>query len=133
MKRSQTRKSKQFKLSAERVTFAIAALAVLIGLILLIWVTQTDQPPVLLVQQTAEVREANGQFYVPFRLENQGGETVEAVQVVGELRISATEVETGDLHIDFLAGGEQAEGAFVFNRDPAQGRLTLRVAGYQLP
>lgn len=135
MNRPRPRKSRPFKFSAEGVTFAIAALilAVLVGLILVIWATQSDQPPVLTVRQTAAVRQEQGEFYVPFMLENQGGETVEAVQVMGELRFSATEIETGDLHFDFLAGGEQAEGAFVFSRNPVQGKLTLRVSGYQLP
>lgn len=134
MKRSLNRKSKRLKLSAEWIAFTLAALvmAVLIGLILLIWATQTNQPPVLSVRQTTEVRKEQGQFYVPFLLENQGGETVESVQVVGELQIGEI-VETGNLNIDFLSGGEQAEGAFVFSRNPDQGRLQLRVAGYQLP
>lgn len=132
MSSMKTYKRRKFRISTEWVTFIIASLliAILIGLVLLSW-SKDKQPPVLSVSES-EVRAAAGQFYVPFTVENTGGETVESVQVIGELRLGA-DVETGEQQIDFLSGGEAEEGAFIFSRDPRQGDLRLRVASYRLP
>jgi uncharacterized protein (TIGR02588 family) len=119
----------------EWITFTIASLvvAVLVGLILFIWVTESDEPPVLSVLQESEVRVAGGEFYVPFTLKNTGGTTAESVQVIGELRQGDELLESGEQQIDFLSSGEQEKGAFVFSHDPRRGQLTIRVASYKLP
>ncbi|WP_088891431.1 TIGR02588 family protein [Leptolyngbya ohadii] len=126
---------KQRRITAEQVSFAIASLilATIIGLVLLAWFTEGDAPPVLSVQpQVEQIREANGQFYVPYEVTNKGGETAESVQIVGELQ-SNGEMESGDQTIDFLSRDEVEEGAFVFSRDPRQGELRIRVASYKVP
>jgi uncharacterized protein (TIGR02588 family) len=134
--RSNTRSYRRaLKISAESITFAIAFLvvAVLIGLILLSWSSQGNQPPVLSVVKDAEVRVAEGQFYQPFTIKNIGGGTVESVQVVGELRQGDMLLESGEQQIDYLSANEQEEGAFVFTHDPRQANLVIRVASYKLP
>lgn len=120
---------------AEWTTFGIAALIVsaIAGLVVYDWATERDRPPVLALEQTQQVREADGQFYIPFEVANTGGETVESVQVMAELRLNGEVKETGDQEIDFLSGGEKREGAFVFRQDPRRGELTLRVASYKKP
>lgn len=120
--------------AAEWTTFSIALLILttLIGLVIYKWVTQKDQPPLLAVTPETEIRQAPGQFYVPFSITNTGGTTAESVQVIAELSING-EVESGEQQIDFLASGEKQEGAFVFSRDPRQGKLVIRVASYKLP
>ncbi|WP_029214716.1 TIGR02588 family protein [Kallotenue papyrolyticum] len=117
----------------EWISFAIAALILLtiVGALIYDWIATPPTPPVLTVRQGA-TRQANGLFYVPFQVENSGGATAAAVQVVATLRVGDHE-EQGEQQIDFLAGGETAEGAFVFMRDPAAGELELRVAGYKMP
>lgn len=119
---------------AEWVTFGIATtiLLLIIGGVIYDWIATPPAPPVLTVRQKEDVRRENGQFYVHFEVENSGGETAEAVQVIGTLRVGEQE-EEGEQQIDFLSGGETAEGAFVFTRDPAAGELELRVASYKLP
>ncbi len=119
---------------AEWITFAIAALivAALVGLVVFSWLMQGDQPPVIAIQPSSEIRVEAGQFYVPFTVTNTGGATAESVQIIGELRLNER-IETGEQQIDFLSKGEQGEGAFVFSRDPRQGDLSLRVASYKLP
>ncbi|MBD2018771.1 TIGR02588 family protein, partial [Leptolyngbya sp. FACHB-36] len=101
---------------AEWITFGIATaiLAAIAGLVSYAWVTERDRPPVLVINRTEAVREAEGQFYVPFEVANTGGETVESVQIVAELRVNDRVEEAGDQQIDFLSGGETEEGAFVF-------------------
>lgn len=121
--------------TAEWITFGIASLilAVLVGLVFYAWFTKKDQPPVLSVTPTGADRTAPGQFYVPFEVTNTGGETAETIRVTAELEINGEVVEEGEQEIDFLAKGEKEEGAFVFSRNPSEGELTLRVAGYKLP
>jgi uncharacterized protein (TIGR02588 family) len=121
---------------AEWITFAMASvvLAIVVGLVAYTWLDeQKQQPPLLSILNTEKNRAVNGQFYVPFTVTNSGGQTAEAVYILAELRVGGTIVETGSLEIDFLSKGEKAEGAFIFSRDPEQGQLTLRVAGYKLP
>ncbi|WP_013324348.1 TIGR02588 family protein [Gloeothece verrucosa] len=127
-------KSRQH-LSAEWVTFFIACLIVLtlVGLVIYIWITQEDKPPVLSITSSTEIRVAQGQYYVPFEVTNTGGGTAESVQVIGELLIDGKTQEAGEQQIDFLSGGETSKGAFIFTHNPQQGNLMIRVASYKLP
>ncbi len=116
------------------MTFGIAALIVttIASLVIYDWIATPPTPPIISLTQSGEIREVNGQFYVPFTITNIGGDTAESVQVIAELRIGDDE-EAGEQEIDFLAGDESAEGAFVFSRNPADGELTMRVASYKMP
>ncbi|MBW4472104.1 MAG: TIGR02588 family protein [Stenomitos rutilans HA7619-LM2] len=121
---------------AEWITFGMASfiLAIVVGLVGYTWLDeQQQQPPVLSVRNTEKIRAANGQFYVPFVVTNNGGQTAESVYILAELRVGGTIVETGHLEVDFLSKREKVEGAFIFNHDPEQGQLTLRVTSYKLP
>lgn len=124
---------RRHQVRAEWITFIIACLIVttLIGLVLFTWITQDDQPPVLSIRIDS-IRQAQGQYYVPFTITNEGGGTAESVQVIGELKVNG-QVETGEQQIDFLSGGEKQEGAFIFRLNPRQGQLSLRAASYKLP
>jgi uncharacterized protein (TIGR02588 family) len=120
---------------AEWVTFGAASfiLAMVVGLVGYTWLNDKHEPPILSVSNQKTIREVNGQFYVPFEVVNTGGETAESIQIMAELRINDEVEETGDMQIDFLSSGEREKGAFIFSRDPRQGQLTIRVAGYKLP
>lgn len=126
---------KQKRSPPEWTTFSIALLilAAIVGLVIYKWLTQKNQPPVLSITRSSEIREAPGQYYVPFSVTNTGGETAESVQVIAELRINGDVEESGEQQIDFLASGEKEEGAFVFSRNPREGELVVRVASYKLP
>jgi uncharacterized protein (TIGR02588 family) len=139
-----TAKTRPPRTLAEWTTFGVASLIVsaLAGLVIYNWATKKDSPPVLQIDyprgetaspRTSEIRETEGQFYVPFEVSNTGGETVESVQIVAELRVNGQVKETGDQQIEFLSEGEKEEGAFVFLQDPRKGELTVRVASYKLP
>jgi uncharacterized protein (TIGR02588 family) len=123
------------KSPAEWVTFAIASfiLANIIGLVLYNWLTKKQEPPIIAVTRNTQIREEKGQFYVPFKVTNTGGETAESVQVVAELRVNGEVLESGDQQIDFLSSGETKEGAFIFSRNPSLGELIVRSSSYQLP
>jgi uncharacterized protein (TIGR02588 family) len=119
---------------AEWITFGIASfiLATIIGLVIYTWIENKHEPPILSVTNTQKIRENEGKFYVPFEITNSGGETAESVQIIAELEINGN-VETGEQQFEFLSRNEKEEGAFVFNQDPRQGKLTIRVASYKLP
>jgi uncharacterized protein (TIGR02588 family) len=120
---------------AEWVTFGIAAavLSTVIGLVLYVWLGQQRQPPILSVTYKKAIRQADTQFYVPFIIKNKGGETVESVRIFAELEINSDTKEQGEQEIDFLSGGEEQEGAFIFSKNPKSGKLNLRVTSYKLP
>lgn len=120
---------------AEWVSFGVAAaiLAAVAGLVVYLWWSAPGAEPVLAVEQTGAVREAGGQFYVPFAVSNRGGATAESVVVQAELEVGGEAVEEGAQEFSFLAGGETEEGGFVFTRDPREGELRLRVGSYSLP
>ncbi|HEY9873802.1 MAG TPA: TIGR02588 family protein [Candidatus Obscuribacterales bacterium] len=119
----------------ELVTFGIATfiLSAIVGLVVYSWLNHKDRPPVVYVTRKSEIRQVQGQYYVPFAVSNTGGETAESVQVIAELRVGGEVEETGEQQIDFLSSGETEEGAFVFSRNPGEGELILRVASYKLP
>lgn len=135
MNDTQEVESKKPRSPAEWITFSIALLilATLIGLVIYKWFTQKNQPPLLSIIPKSEIRQAPGQFYVPFAITNTGGATAESVQVIAELSINGKIEESGEVQIDFLASDEKQEGAFVFSRDPRQGKLVMRVSSYKLP
>lgn len=120
---------------AEWITFGVAAaiLSTVIGLVLYVWLGQQRQPPILSVTYEKTIRQVDGQFYVPFILKNKGGETVESVRVIAELETTNGVKEQGEQEVDFLSGGEEQEGAFIFNKNPQNGKLSLRVTSYKLP
>ncbi len=120
---------------AEWVTFSIASLilAIIVSLVGYTWLNEKNQPPILSVTKKQTIREVDGQFYVPFEVENTGGDTAESVQIMAELLINGKVTETGEQQIDFLSSGETEEGAFIFSQNPRQGQLNVRVSSYKLP
>jgi uncharacterized protein (TIGR02588 family) len=127
--------AKQGRSLAEWVTFGIATLVLItiLSLVIYDWVATPATPPVIELTQSGAIREVNGQHYIPFTIKNVGGNTAEAVQLIAELKIDGEIEESGEQQIDFLAGDESEEGAFVFSRNPSEGELILRVGSYKMP
>lgn len=136
MKRSMSQSFRKNRhISAEWITFAITSFVVLIlvSLVLFVWFTQDDQPPVISVTHRAAIQRQQGQYYVPFTVTNTGGGIAESVQVVGELMVNGEVAEMGEQQIDFLSADEEQQGTFIFSQDPERGELMIRVASYKLP
>lgn len=127
--------SRKRPIFAEWITFLISLslLALLIGLVIHSWITQSDRPPILQVITSGEIQQIERQYYVPFTVTNLGGETAESVQIIGEMEENGQTEQVGDQQIDYLSAGEKQEGAFVVDRDPRQRNFTMRVASYKLP
>ena len=117
---------------AEWVTFAVASAIILVVLgLVAVEIPRSKTPPApTAVPGPAEER--GGRFVVPVRVENRGQQTAESVQVVALLSIDGEEQE-GDQTVDFLSAGETEELEFVFDDDPVDGDLEVRVTGYLLP
>ncbi|MEY2977828.1 MAG: TIGR02588 family protein [Prochlorotrichaceae cyanobacterium] len=127
--------SPQTRSSLKWLTFGVASLflAILIGLVIYADFLNQDRPPILTVEIVEPFRAVEEQFYVPFTVANEGGESAEAIQIVAELRLNGETDETGEQQIASLSGGETVQGSFVFSHDPSQGDLILRVASYREP
>lgn len=122
--------------TAERVTLLVSSL-VLVGLVsLVVWANARtgDAPPDIRVEAHIEqVRESETGYYVPITITNTGGNTAQNATVTGELTLSDGSTESGDVTIDFLAGGETEQATLVFSQDPSEGELTLMPVSYQIP
>ena len=123
------------KSQAERVSFGVSLfiVSILFFLVCFSWITGDNNPPVLSVTTNSNIRQVKEQYYLPFTVENSGGETVEAVEIVAKLLSDYEETETGIQQIDFLSRQEKRSGEFIFNHDPSKGKLTVRVASYKIP
>ena len=113
---------------------SIAILIFVLGLTTYLYVRGGEKPAVILVEpQMQEIRQDNGSYYLPVIVRNEGDPTVEEVNIEAELDTGAGEPETAQFTVNFLAGGEQVEGTFVFQHNPAEGNLTARVISFQKP
>ncbi|MGB6296840.1 MAG: TIGR02588 family protein [Rivularia sp. (in: cyanobacteria)] len=129
-------KQQQKRTVAEWLTFSVASFILIgvVGLVSFTWIKQPSQkPPLLVVTNNKPLRKVNGQYYIPFEVVNQGGETAASVQVIAELRIKGKVEETGEQQIEFLSRKEKETGAFIFSKNPEEGELQLRVASYKSP
>lgn len=121
---------------AEWTTLGIS-LTIVIGIVALVtWLhlTGNEHPATIVVEPLMEqVRVEESGYYLPVVVRNEGGATVEDVQIVAELDMGSGEPETADFVISFLSGGEQIDGVFVFQDDPAHGDLTTSAASFKVP
>ncbi|WP_019504013.1 TIGR02588 family protein [Pleurocapsa sp. PCC 7319] len=120
---------------AEKVSFGISLsiVGIIVALVCYTWITGDNNPPILSVTTDSNIRQVNQQYYIPFTVNNYGGETAESVEIVANLLFKDRIAETGRQQIDFLSREEKRSGEFIFSHDPQQGELTIRVASYKLP
>lgn len=121
---------------AERVTMTFS-IVIIIGIVgLAFWANARigETPAAFHVEPNLEnIRESDGRFYVPVTIMNSGGLTAQNVVVTGELDLGDGEPETGDVTIDFLAGGESEEATLVFSSHPEDGEFEVGVTSYLKP
>ncbi len=117
----------------EWVTFGISVLilAVVVGL-LVVRAFHTDAAAAPIADRPGAVKEINGQYFVPVEIVNRGDLAAAQVQVVAELTIGGNTISS-DQVVDFLGGGETQGLTFVFADDPAEGDVTITVAGFAEP
>ena len=120
---------------AEWITLTICTfvLALLVGLVLYDWQLSKNLPPAFQIEVTETARLTEGRYYVPFTLRNTGGRIARTVQVIAALSLPDGEEESGEQQFDFLSGKERKKGSFVFDHNPQDGTLVIRVASFGLP
>lgn len=119
--------------TAEWVTFgaATAVVALVIGLILA-QIPGNDDPAAPTARTAGPAERRADVFVVPVEVTNQGDAAAENVQVAAELQLGEETFEA-DQVVDFLAAGETEELQFVFEDDPEDGELMVRVTGFSRP
>jgi len=95
-------------------------------------ITGSSQQPPSIAVLPGEIIATPSSYVVPFKASNGSGGTAAAVQIEGKLEVGSM-IETSQATIDYIAGQSTGEGSLIFTSDPRQGRLTLRVTGYQKP
>lgn len=117
---------------AEWTTLIVSSivLAVVVGLIVAQLMSTTE--PAAPRAEVGRIERIADRYRVMVTVLNDGDETAANVQVSAEL-VSDGATETGDLSIDFLAGGEEEELVFLFDDDPSVGELTVAVTSYADP
>lgn len=117
----------------EWITFGVATTIILALVAILAFdVVGPTAPAAPEASITGGIEERAGAFHVPVAVVNRGDHAAAQVAVVAELEIDGKTTEA-DQTIDFLAGREEEGLLFVFDDDPSDGRLTVRVSGYATP
>ncbi|MFK8186160.1 MAG: TIGR02588 family protein [Phormidesmis sp.] len=128
-------KSNKRRSLAEWITLSISTLVLtlIVGLVLYDWQLSKNLPPAFQIEVTEKARLTAGRYYVPFTLRNTGGRIARTVQVIAELDLPDGTAESGEQQFDFLSGNERKKGSFVFEHNPQDGTLVIRVASFGLP
>lgn len=130
---SKKRKSSKItpRTTAEWVSLVVSLLllAVVVGIVVKLWASATDEPPRFKIETGAARNEA-GLVYLPFTLTNDGDQTAAEVTVEGKIVAGGTE-EISSTTFDFIPGHARQEGVLVFSADPASAQV--RVTSYQQP
>lgn len=129
------RRERPARTTAEWWTFGVslALVAAVVGAVLLTWATGPSGSPELVAERSGPVTREGDVYRVPFEVRNDGGDAADQVQVVAELVVDGRVEGEGEQSFAFLSGGETEGGAFLFATNPAEGILTIAVAGYAEP
>lgn len=117
---------------AEWTTLAISSAVLAVVIALLVGEMLSTRVPAAPRSRVAAIEAVGERFRVAVTVTNDGDDTAANVQVTAEL-VSSGGTESGDLSIDFLAGGEEQRLVFLFDDDPGAGELTVAVTGYEDP
>lgn len=118
----------------EWIVFAVSLAVVLgtVGLLVQDMVRGESSPPDLRVELGAPRRQAQG-WAVPVTVRNKGGETAEGARVEVTLAVPGQPPERAGIDMAFVPGDSRREGFVTFTGDPARGRLSGRVVGFETP
>ena len=121
------------KNALEWSVFAASLALILVVVIVLVHahVTSEDRPPSIAVSIGDAIQAPEG-YAVPLLVRNEGDRTAEDVHLEVVLATAAGE-ERATAVISFVPHRSERRAWVTFSRDPAAGRLTLRVLGYEEP
>ena len=118
----------------EWIVFGVSLALVIstLGYLLYDGATATEAPPSIQVRLGEQQRTPHN-FIVQVAVTNDGGQTAEGVHVEVVLESAGGETERGEFVVAFLPRRATREGWVAFRSDPAGGKLTPRVLGYEKP
>lgn len=99
------------------------------GTVVSLWLHPSLKPAEFTVER-GEVRAANGHYYLPVTVKNEGDATAAQVTVEGSLDVAPNE-EVATTTFDFVPARSDADGVLIFSQDPSE--ATVRVMSYQQP
>jgi uncharacterized protein (TIGR02588 family) len=117
---------------AEWTTFVVSSAVLALVVVLIVVQAMAATDPAAPSARIGSVVPLGDRSGVHVTVRNDGDETAANVQVSAELVVDG-ETETGDLSVDFLAGGDEQELVFVFDGQPGDGELTVEVTGFEDP
>jgi uncharacterized protein (TIGR02588 family) len=99
-----------------------------------VWEGLTDRsgPPVLTAASAPAERAGPG-YVVPVTIRNESPSTAASVEVTATLELSSGGREERRATFTYVPGQGEAKGGVMFLNDPARGRLTFAVEGYEDP
>ncbi|RAK67567.1 hypothetical protein [Phenylobacterium kunshanense] len=120
--------------AAEWTAAALGLIATLAVLAYSLWEGFTDRagPPVLSAASAPASRTPGG-YVVPLVVRNESYATAASVEVSATLELSSGGREERRATFTYVPGQGEAKGGVMFLNDPARGRLTLAVEGYEEP
>lgn len=118
---------------AEWAIFAAAALLVICvaGVLIADWLSESSTPPVFDVV-VERVDEIDGLHHVEASVRNMGGQAAAEATVSATLEIDADVTELDEV-VAFLSPDEETSVTFIFEDDPDDGELSVRVSSYREP
>lgn len=117
----------------EWTTLAVSALVLLLVIGAVVLELRGEREPATPVATVVgEPERRADRWFVEVEVVNRGDETAAEVQVTASLAVEG-EVAEADQVVDFLAGGATEHLTFAFDRDPAEGELSVQVAGFADP
>jgi uncharacterized protein (TIGR02588 family) len=135
--RQQENQEKKKPNAAEIITFIVSLLIVLavVGTVIFMMLTESGKPAAISVTpEIGNVRQQDGMYYVPIKVENKGGLGAEAVLIRVTLEGDGNGEKTeSEFTVDFLAGGASADGVAIFRENPSGKNLTAECISYLKP
>ncbi len=118
----------------EWAVFAVSLAVVLgtAGFLAYDMVRSGNAPPSLSVELGAPRRQG-GEWAVPVTVSNQGDETAEGARIEVTLSVPGEPPERAHFEIAFVPADSRRQGFVTFAGDPARGRLSGRVVGFETP
>lgn len=108
---------------------SLTLLAGVVATVVSVWLNPSLEPAEFTVER-GQVRTANGHYYLPVTVKNEGDATAAEVTVEGSLD-AAPDDEVATTTFDFVPAQSDAEGVLIFSQEPSG--ATVRVVSYQEP
>ena len=128
-KKGKTKVTPRTKAEWVSLIISIAVLAGVVGVVIALWLSPSNEPARFRIDRKAIRNEAD-LYYLPITVTNEGDATGAQVTVEGRLGASGDE-QTSATTFDFIPAHSSVEGVLIFNTEPTSAEL--RIVSYQQP